>query len=80
MVDCQDCIHFREFPYDHPSKRKTGCYHPVHMVVKQTERFLQEQQIPGDHEKINLLGDCATFEARPPRPPLLRRLVEIMRS
>ncbi len=74
-VECQSCVHFREYPYGDGTvwKRKTGCYHPELMVQKQSDGFLKEQEVPGDHEKINLRGDCAKYEALPPEPSLLQR-------
>jgi len=80
MVECKDCVHFRRVPGGSPWKKKTGCYHPDLMVQKQSERFLAEQQVPGDHEKINLLGDCAKFEAKPSGPPLLERVLVLLKS
>lgn len=80
MVECKDCIHFEERPGDTPWKRKTGCYHPELMEQTQSEAFNREQEIPGDHEKLNLLGDCAKFEARPPRPSIFVRLLEAMKA
>lgn len=74
-VECRNCLHFREYPFGDGTvwKRKTGCYHPDLMVQKQSDQFLAEQQVPGDHELINLRGDCPKYEARPPRPTLLQR-------
>ncbi len=70
-VDCRRCAHFRSAPYE---ARIAGCYLPKNMASKQSARFLDEQQIPGDHEKINLRGDCPDFEARPVRGSFWRRL------
>lgn len=72
QVDCKDCIHFRRAPYQ---ARWEGCWHPDNMKVKQKERFLLEQQLPGDHRAINRRGDCAQFEARPRQAPLWRRIL-----
>jgi hypothetical protein len=74
-VECRNCVHFREYPFGDGTvwKRKTGCYHPDLMVQKQSDLFLREQQVPGDHEAINLRGDCPKYEARPPQPTLLQR-------
>ena len=74
-VECRRCTHFRENPNGDGTvwKRKTGCYHPNLMVQKQSDLFLREQQVPGDHEQINLRGDCANYEALPPEPTLLQR-------
>ncbi len=71
-VECKACIHFRRAPYE---ARWEGCWHPDNMKVKQKERFLQEQQLPGDHLAINRRGDCPQFEARPRPEPLWRRLL-----
>lgn len=74
-VECRTCVHFREYPFGDGTvwKRKTGCYHPDLMVQKQADLFLIEQQVPGDHEQLNLRGDCPKHEPRPPRPTLLQR-------
>lgn len=69
--DCDRCVHFRDAPYQ---ARIAGCYHPEHMRVKQSARYLDEQQVPGDHERINRNGDCPQFEPQPEKPPLWRRL------
>lgn len=76
-VRCEDCVHFRTAPYQAP---RTGCYHPDHMTVRQKDAYLDEQQKPGDHEKINLRGDCATFEQRPAAIPFWRRLFQPLAS
>ena len=70
-VDCKDCIHFRTAPYQAPH---TGCWHADNLKVSQKEAFLDQQQQPGDHRKLNLRRDCAQFEARPVRHGLLARL------
>jgi hypothetical protein len=70
-VECRDCRHFRAAPFQAP---RTGCYHPDNMQAKQKDLFLKEQELPGDHRKINLRGDCATFEVRPAKPSLWKRL------
>lgn len=71
-VECESCVHFRRAPYE---ARWEGCWHPDNMKSKQKERYLQEQQLPGDHRAINRRGDCAQFEPRPRRAPLWRRLL-----
>jgi hypothetical protein len=71
-VECKNCRHFRRAPYDAP---RTGCWLPEFMVVKQKDRFLDEQQIPGDHRRINQHGDCPKYEARAARPGLWKRLL-----
>jgi hypothetical protein len=76
---CEDCVHFRRLPGDTPWKRKTGCYHPQLLVTKQSDAFLKEQEEPGNHEKLNLRGDCAYWEARP-RVGLVRRVVDLLRA
>jgi hypothetical protein len=74
MKHCADCRHFRRAPYE---ARRDGCYHPDNMSGKQKDAFLDEQQVPGDHERINARGDCAQFEARSARPSLLVRLFSL---
>lgn len=71
-VDCHDCKHFKQSPYEAP---RTGCYFPDFMPQKQKDAFLKEQEIPGDHRKINLRGDCAKFEQRAPRKSFWKRLL-----
>ncbi len=75
MVDCKDCKWFRSVPGDTVWKRRTGCYHPEHMDQKLSERVHQAQEIPGDHEKLNVRGDCAKFESAPRRGSLLSRML-----
>ena len=76
-VECRDCVHLRVNPFTPGTtwKRKTGCFHPDLMEQKQSDDFLTEQQVPGDPEKLNLRGDCAKFEPRPPRPSFLQRML-----
>jgi hypothetical protein len=64
-ADCARCRHLRTAPVQ---ARRTGCYHEKHMVQRQKDRPLDEQQIPGDHRAINRNGDCAEFEPARPRP------------
>jgi len=71
MNRCEDCIHFRSAPFQ---ARIAGCFHPDHMPGKQKAAYLDEQQIPGDHEAINRDGDCGEYTARPERPSFLSRL------
>jgi hypothetical protein len=71
-VECRTCVHFREAPWDAPY---TGCWHPNHMRQRQTDRFLKQQELPGDHTKINLRGDCPVHEPRPKKPSFLRRML-----
>ena len=68
---CQNCQHFRSAPYE---ARKAGCYFPDNMKSKQSDAFLDEQQLAGDHEKINLRGDCPDYVARELKLPFWRRL------
>jgi len=42
--------------------------------------YLAEQRVPGDHEKLNLRGDCAKFEARLARGSLLQRVLASLLS
>lgn len=71
-VECRACRHFRSAPYE---ARREGCYLEKNMPVRQKDAFLDEQQIPGDHEKINLRGDCPDFEEREGRASLWQRLL-----
>lgn len=70
-VECRNCVHFRSAPYE---ARKAGCYFEKNMVSKQKAAFLDEQQLPGDHELINRNGDCPDFEARARKPSWWQRL------
>ncbi len=79
-VKCADCVHFRQRLGDTPWKRKSGCYHPELLEQSQTDRFLKEQVVPGNHEKINLKGDCAKFQARAPRQSLVQRLLAALKT
>lgn len=69
---CEACEHFRVAPYE---ARVEGCYLPSNMSQRQTDAFLDEQQIPGDHRKINLRGNCPDFAEKPVRLGLWRRLM-----
>ena len=60
-VDCKNCAHFKEGPWE---ATKTGCWHPEHMSTALSAAFNDEQQEPGDHEKINLRGDCAQYQSK----------------
>jgi hypothetical protein len=71
-VDCEDCQHLKRAPFE---AARTGCWHPDFMEQRQKDAFLDEQQIPGDHEKINLRGDCAKFEAKAPKRSFLKRML-----
>ncbi|MBM3976221.1 MAG: hypothetical protein FJ299_04440 [Planctomycetes bacterium] len=70
-VRCEDCRWLRMAPWQ---AKKTGCYHPEHMPGKQKDPVLDEQQVPGDHAALNRRGDCARYEAKPPRASLWQRL------
>jgi len=70
-VDCRTCRHFRSAPYE---ARVEGCYLEKNMPGRQKMACLDEQQLPGNHEKINLRGDCPDYQARPKKAPLWRRL------
>jgi hypothetical protein len=70
-ADCHVCKHFRSAPYE---ARVAGCYLEKNMPSKQKQACLDEQQLPGDHEKINLRGDCPDFVARAKKPTLWQRL------
>jgi hypothetical protein len=71
-VECKDCRHFRTAPYEAP---RTGCWFPEFMQQKQKDAFLKEQEIPGNHEVINLRGDCAKFEQRAPKRSFWKRMM-----
>ena len=70
-VDCRNCVHFRSAPYE---TKFEGCYLEKNMVSKQKLSCLDEQQLPGDHHKINGLGDCPDHRARARKPSFWRRL------
>jgi len=72
-VDCRHCKHFRAAPYE---ARLEGCYLPGNMSSKQSAAYLDEQQLPGRHDKLNRNGDCPDFVAREQKPSLLKRLLE----
>jgi hypothetical protein len=44
------------------------------MASKQKQACLDEQQLPGDHTKINADGNCPDFLARKVKPSLWQRL------
>ncbi len=70
-VDCRTCRHFRSAPYE---AKFEGCYLEKNMVSKQKQACLDEQQLPGNHEKINLRGDCPDHTPRAKKPSLWQRL------
>lgn len=80
MVDCKDCKWFRSLPGDTVWKRRTGCYHPENMEQKLSDPVHQAQEIPGDHEKLNVRGDCARFEGAPRKGSLISRMLTALRS
>jgi len=71
-VDCEDCRYLQRAPYEAP---RTGCWHADFMQQRQKDAFLDEQQIPGDHEKINLRGDCPKFEPKGARLSFWKRML-----
>lgn len=77
QVACKNCRHFREAPYE---AAHTGCWHPDHLTVTQKEAFLDQQQQPGNHQRINFEGNCAQYEASRRRQPLWKRLLFTMGS
>lgn len=70
---CALCVHFRRAPEE---AAYTGCWHPDHLVSRQSDAFLKQQELPGDHTKINLRGDCPQYERRPKKKSLWRRLLD----
>ena len=70
-VDCRTCLHFRGAPYE---AKLEGCYLEKNMVSRQKQLCLDEQQLPGDHRKINLRGNCPDHAPRASKPALWRRL------
>lgn len=70
--ECRNCVHFRSAPYQ---ARLEGCYFEGNMKSKQKERYLDEQQLPGDHRVINRDGDCADFAAQAQPVSIWRRLL-----
>lgn len=73
-VECSHCVHYRSAPYQ---ARIDGCYFPGNMPGKQSAPYLDEQQLPGDHDKINRKGDCPDYEAREAKAPWWRRILEV---
>ncbi len=71
-VYCKDCCWFKKAPYE---VNLTGCWHSDNMKITQKEAFLDQQNQPGNHRKINLRGDCQQYEAAPARLSLLQRLL-----
>ncbi|MCZ6596823.1 MAG: hypothetical protein O7B99_04220 [Planctomycetota bacterium] len=70
-VYCKTCVHFRSTPFE---ARKAGCYLPKNMPGRQKDAYLDEQQIPGDHERINRKNDCPDHQAREAKRSFLSRL------
>jgi len=73
-ADCRLCVHFRSAPYQ---AKFEGCYLAKNMVSKQKQACLDEQQLPGDHRKLNARGGCPDFEALAVKAPWWRRLLRI---
>lgn len=73
-LDCRTCVHFRSAPYE---TKFEGCYLEKNMVSKQKQACLDEQQLPGDHRKINRLGDCPDHRARAAQPSFWQRLISL---
>ena len=73
-VYCKNCRHFRSAPWE---AKHEGCYHPELMQAKQKDAFLDEQQMPGDHERINRNGDCKDFAARKKPLAFFQRLFSL---
>lgn len=73
-VDCRTCVHFRSAPYQ---AKFEGCYLEKNMPSKQKQACLDEQQLPGDHRKINLRGDCPDYRARAQRASLWQRILAL---
>ena len=71
-VHCKDCAHYKEGPWQ---ATKTGCWHPDNMSTSLSAAFNDEQQEPGDHEAINLRGDCEQYEQKAPRPSFWERFL-----
>jgi hypothetical protein len=71
QTDCRFCRHFRAAPYE---AKFEGCYLEKNMVSKQKQACLDEQQLPGDHRKLNRRGDCPDFVPRAAKPSLWHRL------
>jgi hypothetical protein len=67
---CKNCCHLKTAPYEAP---RTGCWHPDHMQTTQKDAWLDEQQVPGNHQQINLRKDCVSFEAAPGKASLWQR-------
>lgn len=73
-VDCRTCVHFKSRPYE---AKFEGCYLEKNMVSKQKQQCLDEQQLPGNHVKINLRGDCPDYQARPRKQSFWQRLLAV---
>ena len=73
-VSCNNCKHFRAAPYDVPL---TGCWHPDNMLVSQKDAYLDQQQQPGNHTRLNLRGKCEQYEAKPARLTFMQRLMRL---
>lgn len=73
-ADCRRCRHFRSAPYE---AKFEGCYLEKNMVSRQKQYCLDEQQLPGDHAKINSRRDCPDFAPRTARPSFWQRLFAV---
>ncbi len=80
MADCKDCLHFRRVVGGTVWKRRTGCYHPDLMEQAQSDPALRAQEVPGNHVKLNLRGDCAKFDGGSRRGSLISRLIGVLRA
>jgi hypothetical protein len=73
-AECRNCVHFRSAPYE---ARVVGCYLAGNMESKQSARYLDEQQLPGNHDKINRNGDCPDYQAREVKAPWWQRILRV---
>lgn len=73
-VSCRDCRFYQTAPYEAPH---TGCWQPDNMLATQKDAYLNQQQLPGDHRKINQRGDCTAFVAKAKKPTLWERFLSL---
>ena len=71
-VRCEHCIHVRSAPDE---AKHAGCYLEKNMPSRQSDAFLDEQQVPGDHEAINRRGNCPDWQKRPSKVGFLSWLL-----
>lgn len=71
QADCRRCVHFRSAPFE---AKFEGCYLEKNMLSRQKQLCLDEQQLPGNHVKINLRGDCPDFQERTRKTSFWQRL------